>query len=519
MKTSTISKLSLFAAVALSSTAALAQRDGPDWNAANFDVQRTNWMRADKYISNASMAKPGFTYLWKQKIEGAKGLSAPIMMGTFIGWKGFKDLVLFQGSDGNLYTYDSDLGVPYFDKKFDVKTTASAVCTMSTIGAPGRNSSLTPANPLGRNMAAGYHSRVGLPGEGVPVEVRTQAPAPVPPPAALTTAVAATAARATPPPAAANGRGPTPMYTITADGVLHISSHDTGNEYEKPTPFVPAGSSLSDISAVEKVVYVATYPGCGSSPNTLFAMDRNDPMNPTVTKWKPETGTIMGTPAFSTTGKLYVTTGKSIVILEPKTLAAKTFATNDAGFVSTPVLFTPKGGKEMIAAGTADSKLVVMDAETGAVVATAAAGSVPTALATWEDMNGDRYILASDKTKQRGSVMAFKMSGGALSSAWTSVELEAPGTPIIVNGVVFALATGETRGTTNPMARAKGKPAVLYAFDGHTGKDLWNSGTTVTSPVTTSGLTTGSSQVFFATADDTLYAFGFPIDHQYPGDR
>jgi outer membrane protein assembly factor BamB len=74
-----------------------------------------------------------------------------------------------------------------------------------------------------------------------------------------------------------------------------------------------------------------------------------------------------------------------------------------------------------------------------------------------------------------------------------------PQTPTIVNGVVFAVSGGDAQ-----------HPAVVYALDGSTGKDIWNSGTTVTS-YTRTGIAGGSSQMYLATHDSTVYTFGFPL--------
>jgi outer membrane protein assembly factor BamB len=58
----------------------------------------------------------------------------------------------------------------------------------------------------------------------------------------------------------------------------------------------------------------------------------------------------------------------------------------------------------------------------------------------------------------------------------------------------------------------RSKPAVLYALDASTGKELWNSGTTITSFVHSAGLSGGFGEVFVGTYDSTFYAFGFPIE-------
>jgi len=87
-----------------------------------------------------------------------------------------------------------------------------------------------------------------------------------------------------------------------------------------------------------------------------------------------------------------------------------------------------------------------------------------------------------------------------LTQGWVSRDLVAPRTPAIVNGVVFALSSGQSGGA----------PAVLYVLDPATGKDVWNSGKTITS-FATAGLAAGTAQVYVVTFDNTVYAFGIPI--------
>jgi outer membrane protein assembly factor BamB len=101
------------------------------------------------------------------------------------------------------------------------------------------------------------------------------------------------------------------------------------------------------------------------------------------------------------------------------------------------------------------------------------------------------------------AISAFKVvdKGGvpAVERAWTSSKMSSPRTPIIVNGVVFALAGGNSGGN-----------AVLYALDPASGKELWNSGTTITSTAS-AGMAAGTGQVYVVTADNTVYAFGIPL--------
>jgi outer membrane protein assembly factor BamB len=105
----------------------------------------------------------------------------------------------------------------------------------------------------------------------------------------------------------------------------------------------------------------------------------------------------------------------------------------------------------------------------------------------------------------------------AIETGWTSREMTSPLSPVIINGVVFALASGEFRTSDNKITAAqrvqRSIPAVLYALDGATGKELWNSGKTITSFVHGGGLSANGGQIYVGTYDGTLYAFGFPMEH------
>jgi len=52
----------------------------------------------------------------------------------------------------------------------------------------------------------------------------------------------------------------------------------------------------------------------------------------------------------------------------------------------------------------------------------------------------------------------------------------------------------------------------LHALDGATGKELFNSGSTITVPVMrTGGLAASAGQLYLAGADSAVYAFGIPL--------
>jgi outer membrane protein assembly factor BamB len=83
--------------------------------------------------------------------------------------------------------------------------------------------------------------------------------------------------------------------------------------------------------------------------------------------------------------------------------------------------------------------------------------------------------------------------------------------------VVFAVSSGEFRTKDAKITAAqraqKSVPAVLYALDATTGKELWSSGKTITSFMHGGGISGAAGQVYLGTHDGTLWSFAFPIEH------
>ena len=229
-----------------------------------------------------------------------------------------------------------------------------------------------------------------------------------------------------------------------------------------------------------------------------------------------------------------------VVKLEPKTLRpTATYTASGASFSSSPVVIDYKD-KDYLAVASRDGALYLLDGAdlSQALDKTAifaGRGFAPGALTTWEDADGVTWVLASvagplasgvrfpatNGGVTNGAIVAWKLvdQNGSLTlePGWTSRDMVSPLPPIVVNGVVFAAASGEYRGADASLSseqRARqSKPAVLYALDGVSGKVLWDSGDTVKSFATGDGLSSGGSAVYLATYDGALYAFGFPIEH------
>lgn len=545
---------------------------------------------------------------------------------TVTGVTLFTPLSTIMGASNDVFALDNDTGNPFWTRHFDgTLPAATAACPGGTLAAATRMANLTPA-PLvaagggragGGRGGNGFSSSVGAPGEGAPVPAgrggggRGAATAPgapgAPGAAGAPPAAGAPAAGAPPagqPPAGApqqggRGRGGNAaagagagagapgaapgapgaapargggggggfgrssglVYVLAGDGVLHALGFPSGKDIQKPAAFLPANARVSDLIGVNNVVYAATSGNCGGAPNGIWAMDVSSDAK-TVTSWKTNGGSPIGSVAFATDGTLIAAVGpgtagtggyvNAIVALDPKTLQLKDWYTQpNTEFVSSPLVFR-EGDKDIVAAATKDGRVLLLEVGSlgGANHSTPAFASKPVvsgawtpgALAMWQEAinitpanapapdpaagagaapaqivtGGTRWLLvpvagklAADVTASNGAVtsgaiVALKVTndGGKLSLApgWTSRDVASPITPLVVNGVVFAASAGPT--------------ATLYAFNGSTGKELWTSGKTITGPLSGRSFWAGSGQVYAGTVDGTVYAFGFAMERK-----
>jgi outer membrane protein assembly factor BamB len=475
-------------------------RGSSDWMTAGGDAQRASWVRTDPKISVNSFQKPGFQVTWKVKLSSEPSVAATL--DRYIGYRGFRSFALVGSRSGDITAFDTDLGRIEWKKSLAAGANprdASAPC------AGGMTANVTrptgagfPVMP-GRGGAGGGRgnaakSAVGAPDEG-----------------AITIAEAAARAAAVPLPDAGRGRGAANnpyaarvsfLNAISSDGMFHSMYISNGEEPAPPVAFVPANANAHGLIVLDNVAYAATSRSCGAVPNGVWALDIT---SKEVVHWSPEAGDIAGSAgaAFGPDGAAYVaTTGGELVALEPKTLQLRaTYHSGNQPFVSSPVLFE-YNNDTMIAAATADGRmhLVAVSSPTAAsLTGNAFPAVVSGALATWQDVAGTRWLAAPS----RNSIAAWKVGGqsGApvLQPGWTSREIASPLPPIIVNGVLFAVSSSS--------------PAVLYALDGATGKELWNSGKSLSSAVRYSGLSSIGSQLYLGASDGMFYAFGFPIEH------
>ena len=519
----------------------LAQaRSAPDWTTQGFDAQRTSWMRVDPYISLDSLAK--FQLIWKLKVDNesrhGNALTAPVALGNLMTFRGFKSLIFVGGSSNNVYAIDYDFGTLFWRTHHNYTAGAREYAGSST--CPGgmtlpltRATSLTPPAQLAffgfARPPRPAKGDVGEPGKGAPqlAEIAARQAArgardggDTLAPAAAPARGATAPARGTPPPARGagpqggrGGRGPNFVFSVAADGLLRGLIPDTGDLAAPPVRLLPANATGNGLIWTDGSVYTATSNTCGGAPEAVWAMDYTTDSKP-VTTWETDGAPIAGI-SVGSDGTVYAATGagksqyaNAIVALEAKTLKVKDwFAKTGDGFISTPVVFD-EGERTYIASTTASGLYLLDAASLGgadhktpllALPASANIRWTAESVATWRDPAGSRWILAPSTT----AVMAFKLSEKAgvpaLQQTWASRDLAGPRTPIIVNGVVFAVSGGPAAANS-----------VLYAIDPSTGKDIWNSGKTIVSRAS-AGLSAGTGQVYVVTHDNTVWAFGIPL--------
>ncbi len=523
-----------------------------DWPSDKGDAQRSGWEKVDTRITKDNVKD--FQLVLKRKLEnapaGAYSLTPPVVIGLLISYRGFKELAFVAGSSGSMWALDVDMDRIFWQKQLEVRNKAKA--SEACAGVMAIPALIPPINFGLRPRPAG----------AAPVAPATTA-APHPAPAKLTVVPppdvpARPMSRGT---LGAGGFGaPRPVFSLSADGKLHVMNTSTGEDISPPLPFVPAKTRASSLTVTANTVYT-TATDCGNGSSGVYAMDlsASDKKTPTVAKFALNGGSISrnGGLAMANDGTVFVQTGpgvmdpgankwsNTLLALTPKTLKlANYFTLPDAGSepksaasLSTPVVFTYKN-KELLVSAGADGRLYLLDAKTPGgedhktplfqtPPVTSPGAGIWGGLSSWQEPSGTRWILApvwgpvnaalqlpdDNGSAPNGAIVAFKLQdrGGKLSlvPAWVSRDIKSPEPPVITSGVIFTLSAGDY-GLDEHSKSSSG--ATLYALDGATGKVLYSTGDQVALPANLTGITVANGRVFFSTTDNTLYAFGIYLE-------
>ena len=523
-------------------------RSQSDWTTPGYDAQRSSWIRADPKISTTSVQGQDFKLLWKMKLDNQprqlNSLTPPVLFDFYIGYRGFRSFGFVSGSSGKIFAIDTDLARMDWEKLLGSQPPSGSLDCPGGMTANLTRPTAAAIPPLipfvGRGRRNPASSGVGKPNEG-----------------AVTLAVAdGSGFRRRPRPVSSSSRvraapirsirGLRLVYALSNDGMLHTMYVSNGQNRVPPMKFLPPNANAQGLIVVDDVAYVATTNGCGGVADGVWALDLESEK---VTNWKSKSGGVAGLagPAFGAEGTLYAATaGGAIVALEAKTLKqVGSYAPGGAGFTSSPVVID-YNEKDYLAVTAKDGTIHLLDGtklggsngrtpvdKTPAY----AVGSdfVPGALATWQDSDGTKWVLApsggaparganfptTNGQVKNGAIVAWKVAdengSPSLEPGWISRDMISPLPPIVVNGVVFAASSGAFRASDASMSaeqRAqRSSPAKLYALDGATGKVLWESGDSISSFAPNNGLSAGAGAVYLSDYEGTLYCFGFPMEH------
>jgi type 1 glutamine amidotransferase len=486
------------------------------WLSFGGDSQRTGWARGETLLKKENVGN--LELKWKAQLDNSPkeltSLAAPVVVDQVKTDRGIKEYVIVAGSSDDIFAIDADTGKTVWQKKFSAE------------GAPSRRTSTLC--PFALNAT----------------------------------------------PAIQAGR-PQTVYVISSDGKLHALSAVDGEDRSAPRQFVPPFSKNWSLNIAENVLYTAVSQGCNGVMSGVYSVDISQPDQPIrdFQAGRPGIWGRAGVAISPVSGTVFAETGDGVfdpnagswgdtfLALSPRDLRVTDYYTPanrewltrkdlDMGCM-TPVVFE-FNGKEYLVGGGKEGRLFLLDTSslggtshrepllrtdllTNADAAYAGHGFWGS-FGTWMDATKTRWLFApawgpphpdaissfpiTNGDATAGSIMAFRIEGNngspALKPSWISRGLNVPEPPIVANGVVFALSSGEDvrqadavgKGL-NTVERVHGSGhAVLYALDAETGKQLFSSGGAISSFTHFGGIAVSNGRVFVTAWDGTVYAFG-----------
>lgn len=388
------------------------------------------------------------------------------------------------------------------------------------------------------------------------------------------------------------------VYTIARDGKLYGLDLGSGAIKFGPFQFVPAFAKAWSLNFYEGVIYTSTSQGCGGDRSGIYAIDVSDAMHPVAHELLVRKGHGAGLwgrggVVIGKNKRLYASTGDAN--FDPtsgdygSSIVAATLQDVRLLDYYTPAnwkeinkldLDIPSGGlvafsykdDELVAGGGKESVVYLMSGKSlggkdhhTPLDITPVLGNGARELeqkgmwgapAVWTDSkDGQRWLYITmwgpvskgappfprtNGDVPHGCIMAFnvvedgKTGQPRLRPAWISPDFNLPDPPVVANGVLFALATGENprqqhmqgllhyksvedwkKNLLTTEERGMGtQPAVLYALDAKTGKLLYESGGAMKSWVHFSGLAVNDGRVYAVDHSSRVYCFGLKEQHK-----
>ena len=501
----------------------LSRRSGTaakaDWLTDGADVQRTGWQRNETTLTPDNVKN--LKIVWKVQLDNLPremhALLPVLIVGEIATASGPKEIAIVAGSSDNIYAIDVAAGQILWTKHFEYPPARTSRRAGDTLCPGGQTA--TPV--IGPPDGSGRRTIYALDGSGALRQLNVADGQEVGRPVPFSWRDGKSYAL---------NLFKNVLYTTTAQGCAgnpnQVWAMDLNN-VELVKTYNPGSGGLwgrtGAAIGADGTVYAPTGDGTYDPENQVYGngliavrlegdqLKLKDYFIPSNWAWLRKRDLDMNvTPAiFNYKGReLMVTSSKEcrIWLLDPKSLGGADH--------QTPLYRTPLLCNEEVD-----------------FAATGVWGS----MATWEDARGTRWILTpiwgpshselkvpvSHGPVTHGAVVALKLeekNGAlALTPAWMSRDMDLAEPPVIANGVVYTYGNGEdatqatAEGGLNSSAPRRiplSKKAVLYALDAQTGRELYSSGTQITSFNHFSGLSVANGRVYIGTFDGMLYCFG-----------
>lgn len=521
-----------------------------EWLTWGGDAERSGWNRGETAISRRNAAN--LELKWKLQVDpgvpvdihsGAAMLTAPLIVENVKTARGNKTLVFTLAASNTLAAIDADSGQMVWHRKFINKTEpprpANWICTNTSTATP----------VIDRQAGIVYL----LSADGVLHGVNLKDGEDRLPPTDFV------------PPFSRN------WSLNLVDGVLYTTVGRGCGAAASQTETVASHMVAMDLRDPKRPIRrmmtsdgkpsgVWGRGGLAWGPKGIYAQTADGTFEPEAGKW-----------------------GNTILALDPKTLEVRDYFvppnlevlnSKDLDFGSaSPLTFSYKNW-QIVLAGGKDGMIYLLDAASmggkdhqtplfarklGNDADNYASQGIWGAMATALDPKGERWVYIpmwgppskeASGLKQThgeaptGSIMALRLAvengKPVLIPEWMSRDLAVPEPPVVANGVVFAVSTGENtqQRTTAPLppgqsdvlsrspkkARKSSGPRVriltaqernentthvtLYALDAFTGRELYSSRDLVDDWTHLSSVTVGAGKVYLTTRKSLIFAFG-----------
>ena len=489
-----------------------------DWLTYGHDPQRSGWAFEETTLRPENAGQLRLT--WKSKLDNQSyslsALTAPVVASGISTNKGIRSVVYVAGITGTVFALDAETGAQLWTHAFKY------------VVLPGKG---------------GYQGTFLCP-NGI---------------------------TATP----VIDKATNSLHVIAGNGALYGLDLGSGAVRYGPVQLVAPYSKNLSLNLVDGILYTVLAQGCGAGVSGFYSVDLRDRHHPVIRQMllsNTDTAGIWGRGGaiIGTNGRVYGGTADGYfdpiagdysdteiaVSKDDLSLLDYFLPVNwqyirrkDFDLGSASPVFFGWHDRNLLAAGAKESVIYLLDADKlgGAdhqttLYTTPRLGNdkavcceglgVWGGLSTTRDLDGQTWLLVpmggppsaegprfpqTNGESPHGSIMAFKVLPDAkgnprLEPAWISGDFNLPDPPVIANGVVFALSTGENAVQRGGEAKRllNTQPAVLKALDLKTGKELFNSGSAMESWTHFSGLAISDGRVFTVDHNSNVYCFGLP---------